>query len=96
MTRVVITTNASRDLADLVERLSLPTDAPERVRRTIRNLSTFPDLGAPLGQGFGEQHFVVGPWSWMLIVYRHYPEPNEVAVLAIKDGRTSTAPTANR
>lgn len=96
MARVVVTTNASRDLADLIARFSLPADTPDRFRRTIRNLEAFPQLGAPLGGDFVEQRFLTGPWSWMLVVYRYYPGADEVAVLGIEDGRVSTAPTANR
>ena len=59
-------------------------------------LEEFPELGAPLGGSFEGRRFLLGPWRWMIVVYRFDSQRDLVAVLAIVDGRTSTSPSANR
>ena len=49
-----------------------------------------------LGGTFALRRFLLGPWRWMIVIYRFYPERDLVAILAIADGRTSTPPTAHR
>jgi plasmid stabilization system protein ParE len=94
--RVVVTHAAARDLRDLIQTHHLPENTIERVKRSIRPLEDFPELGAELGGELAPRRFLLGPWRWMIVVYRFYPERDLVAVLAIVDGRTSTSPTANR
>lgn len=96
MARVVVTHAAGRDLHDLIRTNHLPENTIERVKRSIRPLSDFPELGAELGGALVPRRFLLGPWRWMLVVYRFYPERDLVAILAIVDARTSTSPTANR
>ncbi len=96
MARVVVTNAAARDLRDLVRIHRLPENTIERVKHSIRPLADFPELGAKLGRALAPRRFVLGPWRWMIVVYRFYPERDLVAILAIVDGRTSTSPTANR
>lgn len=87
---------AARDPRDLIRTHRLPENTIERVKRSIRPLADFPELGAELGGALAPRRFLLGPWRWMLVVYRFYPERDLVAILAIVDGRTSTSPTANR
>jgi plasmid stabilization system protein ParE len=94
--RVVVTEAAAYDLAELIHSHRLPADTKQRVRRTLAALADFPELGAELGGALAGRRFVLGPWRWMVIVYRFYPDRDLVAVLAMVDGRTSTSPTANR
>jgi plasmid stabilization system protein ParE len=96
MTRVVVTDAAVRDLRELLDSHRLPENTVERVRRSLASLAEFPQLGAELGPPFAPRRFVLGPWRWMIIVYRFYPDRDLVAVLAIVDARTSTSPTADR
>jgi hypothetical protein len=35
--------------------------------------------------------FLIGPWSWMVIVYVHDADADSVTVVAIHDGRTSSS-----
>lgn len=96
MARVVVTHAAARDLRDLISTRRLPRDTIERVKRSLRPLADFPELGAELGHDLAPRRFVLGPWRWMIVVYSFYPKDELVAVLAIVDARTSTSPTANR
>jgi plasmid stabilization system protein ParE len=94
--RVVVTSAAARDLDDLIRTHRLPESTIERVKRSIRPLADYPELGASLGEALAPRRFLLGPWRWMIVVYRFYPERDLVAILAIVDGRTSRSPTANR
>lgn len=96
MTRVVVTEAAVGELRTLISSNRLPEDTVERVRRSLRALEDFPELGAPLGGAFAGRRFLLGPWRWMIVIYRFDPDRDLVAVLAIVDGRTSTSPAANR
>lgn len=96
MTRVVVTDTARRDLDDLVGTHRLPDDTVERVAMSLRPLAQFPRLGAELGGSLSTRRFVLGPWRWMIVIYRYYSDRDLVAILAIVDGRTSTSPIANR
>jgi plasmid stabilization system protein ParE len=96
MTRVALTRDALGQLEELIATRSLPEETRGRVARSIQPLRDFPELGAELGGSFTGRRFLLGPWRWMVIIYRHYPESDLVAVLAIVDGRSSTSPLANR
>lgn len=96
MARVVVTDRAVRDLRDLIRTHRLPENTTERVRRSLRPLADLPELGAELDAEWAPRRFVLGPWRWMIVVHRFYPDRDLVAILAIVDGRTSTSPTVNR
>lgn len=91
-----MTDAAMRDLRDLISTHRLPENTVVRFKRSVRPLADFPELGAALGGVFAPQRFLLGPWRWMIVIYRFYPEDDLVAILAIADGRTSTSPTAHR
>jgi len=96
MARVVVTHAAARDLRELIRTHRLPESTVERVKRSIRPLVDFPELGAELGGAFAPRRFLLGPWRWMIVIYRFDPDSDLVAILAIVDGRTSTSPIAHR
>jgi plasmid stabilization system protein ParE len=96
MTRVVVTEAAAGELRALISSHRLPEGTVERVRRSLRALEDLPELGASLGGAFAGRRFLLGPWRWMIVIYRFDPDRDLVAVLAIVDGRTSTSPTASR
>lgn len=96
MARVVVTEAAARDLRDLIRSHQLPGNTVGRVGRSLRPLAEFPELGATLGGDLAPRRFILGPWRWMIVVYRFYPESDLVAILAFVDGRTSTSPAAAR
>lgn len=96
MARVVVTEAAARELRALIRSHQLPDDTIERVQRSLRTLEDFPEFGAPLAGAFAGRRFLLGPWRWMIMIYRFDPDRDLVAILAIADGRTSTSPTATR
>lgn len=96
MARVVLTDAAVGELRELIDSHQLPDGTAGRVRRSLRALEDFPELGAPLSGVFAGRRFLLGPWRWMILIYRFYPDRDLVAVLAIIDGRSSSSPAANR
>ncbi len=95
MTRVVVAHRAVDDLARLVRTHSLPRGTQDRVRRSIEPLAQFPLLGPPLAGRWEGLRFILGPWRWMLVVYRYDEGTDEVVVLTILDGRSSRAPRSD-
>jgi mRNA-degrading endonuclease RelE of RelBE toxin-antitoxin system len=96
MARVELAQTAVDDLDRLISTHSLPPDARERVKRSLRPLEDFPHIGAPLGGRWQGFRFLLGPWRWMLIVYEYYEDDKRVVVVTIQDGRSSRAATATR
>ena len=84
---------AADDLRRLILTHSLPADTPARVRTSLEPLRTFPRLGPALEGRWEGFRFVVGPWRWMILVYRHFPEQDRVVVVTIQDARSSAAVT---
>lgn len=89
MATVLVAPAAADDLHRLIRTLSLPTDSVARVRRVLATLEEFPEIGAPLHGRWGDYRFVLGPWRWMLIVYRFDADIDRVAVVTIQDARSS-------
>ncbi len=85
---------AAEDLRRLLLTHSLPTDTPARVRTSLAPLRTFPLLGPALHGRWEGFRFVVGPWRWLILVYRHFPAENRVVVVTIQDARSSSAVTS--
>jgi len=88
---VVVTPTAVDNLDTLVRTLSLPRNTRERVKSSLRPLSRFPRLGAPLEGRWAEFRFILGPWRWMLIVYAYDEAADTVYVVTIQDARSATA-----
>jgi plasmid stabilization system protein ParE len=93
---VVIAPTARRNLDVLIETLSLPVTTRERVRRSLAPLAAFPLLGAPLNGRWAGFRFILGPWRWMLIVYRYDEEIDQVGIVTIQDARSARAATSRR
>jgi plasmid stabilization system protein ParE len=89
MARVVVMPAAIEGLERLVVTHSLPTDTRERVRRLLRPLAQFPRLGASLEGRWSRFRFLLGPWRWLVIVYCYDEDADEVAVVAIQNGRST-------
>ena len=96
MARVELAQAAVEDLDRLIFTHSLPPDTKERVKRSLRPLKDFPDMGAPLGGRWEGFRFFLGPWRWMLIVYEYFEDEKRVVIETIQDGRSSRAATASR
>jgi plasmid stabilization system protein ParE len=92
---VLVTQRAVDDLRQLVRTLSLPRDTADRVRRSIEPLTEFPLLGPPLTGRWEDLRFVLGPWRWLLVVYRYDEQTDEVVVLTILDARSSRGPRSD-
>lgn len=73
----------------------LPSDTRVRVVEAVRPLELFPEAGAPIDGARGLR-FILGPWHWMLIIYRWRSRTNLVEVVAIEDSREADSATANR
>ena len=96
MARVIVAEPARRDLANLVRSHSLPDSARDRVRRTIEPLAAFPLLGPSLEGRWDGFRFILGPSSWMLIVYAYDDEADLVIVVTIQDSRSGSSPRSAR
>jgi plasmid stabilization system protein ParE len=94
MATVVVTPTAVENLDTLVRTLSLPRDTRDRVKASLRPLSRFPRLGAPLEARWADFRFILGPWRWMLIVYVYDEATDRVAVVTIQDARSAVAATS--
>ncbi len=90
MAEVRLSADAVKDLDRLILTHSLPPNTRERVRRSLRVLEQFPQIGRQLEGRWKPLRFILGPWRWMLIIYS-YEEPDDVLVVALQDARSSAA-----
>ena len=95
MATVVLSLTAVNNLDTLVRTLSLPRSTRERVKSSLRPLSRFPRLGAPLEGRWAEFRFILGPWRWMLIVYVYDEAADRVSVVTIQDARSAATATSS-
>jgi len=93
---VVVTPTARRNLDVLIETLSLPVSTRDRVRASLEPLRQFPRLGAPLEGRWAGFRFVLGPWRWMIVVYRYDETLDRVSILTIRDARSARSPRGRR
>lgn len=97
MPRVELTRAAAEDIARLTVTHSLPPDTNERIKRSLRPLEQFPQLGTALaGERWAGFRFVLGPWRWMVIVYETHEDPARVVIVTVQDGRSSQSATIAR
>lgn len=96
MARVIVTPQAQRDVDEAVSTLDLPDDTWARIARLLTVLETFPLAGPELGGNWAPTRFVLGPWSWMILLYRYEHSSDQVYVVAMHDGRSATSATAIR
>jgi plasmid stabilization system protein ParE len=94
--RVQWSEQAARDLERLIRTHSLPADTMDRVKRSVQPLHRFPLLGPELGSRGRTLRFLLGPWRWLIVVYAYFEDEDRVVVVAVEDGRSSTAATALR
>ncbi|HET7484230.1 MAG TPA: hypothetical protein VFJ64_02515 [Solirubrobacterales bacterium] len=96
MAQVIITPRARRDVDQAISTLSLPDDAWARIARSLRALETFPLAGPELADRWAPTRFVLGPWSWMILLYRYEESSDRVYVVAMHDGRSAASAAVNR
>jgi hypothetical protein len=92
--RVELSVIAVEDLDRLVLTHSLPIDTRPRLRRSLRVLEEFPLIGRELAGRWQGMRFVLGPWRWLLVVYRYDEPEDRVLVLTLQDARSSAAATS--
>lgn len=92
MTTVVVTPTARRNLDELIDTLSLPPSTRDRVKASLEPLRRFPHLGATLDGRWAGFRFILGPWRWMIVVYRHDEALDRVAIVTIRDARSARSP----
>lgn len=95
MAQVELTAVAIEDLQALIRFLSLPDDTKERVRRSLAVLERLPRLGPELTGRWTGLRFLLGPWRWMLLVYRYDVEGDRIVVITVQDARSATAPRSS-
>jgi len=86
--KVVVTTTAAKDLDALILSHNLSIDTKDRFRTAVRGLQRFPELGPALTGRWQGFRFVLGPWRWMLVVYRYDPAEDTVAIATVQDSRS--------
>lgn len=97
MPRVVVAPAAREDLERLIRTHSLPPDTKARVTRSLRRLERFPFLGRRLETGrWSGYRFVLGPWRWLIVLYKYDEESETVMIASFEDGRSSSAATSSR
>lgn len=94
--QVVVTPRAQRDVDEAISAPNLPDDAWARIGRSLRVLETFPLVGPELAGRWAPVRFVIGPWSWMILLYRYEESTDRVYVVAMHDGRSAASATAAR
>lgn len=89
MARVELSAAAVEDLDRLIRSHSLPVDTKERLKRSLRPLEQFPQLGPALEGRWTGFRFILGPWRWMVVVHVHLEPEDRVVIVTIQDGRSS-------
>jgi len=96
LAQVIVTPQAQRDVNEAIAALTLQDDAWTRIGRSLRVLETFPLAGPELAGRWTPTRFVLGPWSWMILLYRYEESSDRVYVVAMHDGRSAASATAVR
>lgn len=96
MAQVTVTPRAQQDVDEAISALNLPDDAWARIGRSLRVLETFPLAGPEMFGRWVPVRFVIGPWSWMILLYRYEESTDRVYVVAMHDGRSAASAAAMR
>jgi len=94
--RVIVTPQAERDIDEAIPRLGLPGDTWSRIVRSLRVLESFPLAGPELQGRWAPARFVLGPWSWMLLLYRYDEASDRVFIVSMHDARSAVSPRSSR
>jgi hypothetical protein len=85
---VEVAPSASHALDLMIADLDLPSDTRERVRQRLIQLRTFPESAPAKRDGrWAGYRALIGPWLWMILVYRFIEADDLVRVVAIVDSR---------
>jgi len=97
MAQVVVAPSALDDLERLIKTHSLPPTTKARVKRSLGRLGRFPLLGRAIEEGrWSGYRFILGPWRWLVILYKYDEGSETVMVASFEDGRSSAAGTGSR
>lgn len=83
---------ARRDVDAAIGSLELPADSWSRIAHSLRTVETFPRSGPKLEGQLAANRYVLGPWRWMVLVYRYDEASDLVFLLAMIDARSSISP----
>lgn len=92
MPQVIATPRTRRDVDEAIAALALPGDSWARVARSLRVLEVLPLAGPELEGRWAPSRFVLGPWSWMILLYSYDGASDRVFILAMHDARSASAP----
>jgi hypothetical protein len=92
----IVTPRAERDVNEAIAALGLPADTWVRVGRSLRLLEDFPRAGRALEGRWSAARFLLGPWPWMILIYRHDEPSDRVFLVAVHDARSATSATTRR
>jgi plasmid stabilization system protein ParE len=93
VTQISVAAAAVEDLRELILTHELPPNTPQRVARRLQPLGRFPRLGPALSGRWMGTRYVLGPWSWLVIVYQYDDRADTVTVLTMQDARRAASPT---
>ena len=97
MARVVVAPTARDSLERLILTHSLPPTTKTRVTRSLNRLGRFPLLGRAIEEGrWSGYRFILGPWRWLVILYKYEEQSDTVMVASFEDGRSSTGAGSSR
>lgn len=88
MAQVLITAEARRDIDAAASALELPSSHWGRIARSLGVLETFPLAGPRLKGRWAPLRFVLGPWPWMVLLYRYEKSTDRVFVVAMHGARS--------
>ncbi|HEX3240747.1 MAG TPA: hypothetical protein VHR18_11525 [Solirubrobacterales bacterium] len=94
MAAIEVTRQARDELRGLIETRQLPTDASDRVSRSLVILGELPRAGKQLAGAWRDCRALIGPWGWMIVVYMYIEAEDRAVVIAFHDARTSDAAIA--
>ena len=96
MAQVIVAPRAQRDVEEAIAHLGLPEDTWARIAHSLRVLEIFPQAGRALEGRWAGTRFVLGPWPWMILLYRYEEAADAVYVVAVDDARSAGPASASR
>ena len=94
MPTVELTATAVQRIEALIETHQLPPNTFDRVAASLEPLLSFPLAGRALRGGWEGLRALVGPWSWMLLIYVYDERRDRVIVVTVQDARMSSSATS--
>jgi plasmid stabilization system protein ParE len=89
--QVIVTPQAQRDVEAAISTLELPEDTWARIAGSLRVLETFPLAGPQLEGRWAPTRSILGPWRWMILLYRFDEASDRVFVIAMHDARSASS-----